>query len=167
MTRRHAVLTLGAAVVLAGAPALTQDLAAQTRTTRVLNLEGARKAAAAAEAEARRQGWEVSIAIVDPAGALILFTRMDGAPPSSVDISLGKARTSARFGRPSKAMADAVAAGRVGLIGIEGMLMMEGGVPVTMGGEVVAGIGVSGVTGAQDAQVAAAGAAAVGGSGNP
>ena len=162
MTRRHSVFVLGAVAALASAPALARDLAAQTRTTRVLNLDGAKKAAAAAEAEARRQGWEVSIAIVDPGGALIHFTRMDGAPASSVDISLGKARTSARFGRPSKAMADAVAAGRVGLIGIEGLLMMEGGVPITVNGEVVAGIGVSGVTGAQDAEVAAAGARAIG-----
>jgi glc operon protein GlcG len=155
------MLALGAAALLSCSLFAAPALDAQTRTTRVLTLEGARKAAAAGEAEARRQGWEVSISIVDPGGALIHFVRMDGAPPASVDVSLGKARASARFRRPSKALADAVAAGRVGLVGVEGMLMMEGAVPVVVGGEVVAAIGVSGVTAAQDAVVAAAGAAAV------
>ena len=154
------MMALGAAALLAGT-AGAPDLAAQTRTTRVLTLEGARKAADAAVQMARSRGWEASIAIVDPGGALIHFVRMDGAPPSSVDLSLGKARTSAKFRRPSKALADAVAAGRAGLVGAEGMLMMEGAVPVTVDGEVVAAIGVSGMTGAEDAEVAAAGAAAV------
>jgi glc operon protein GlcG len=142
-------------------PAGATPLMSQTRTTHVLTLEAARKAAAAGEAEARRQGWEMSIAVVDPSGTLLHFIRMDGAPASSVDLSLGKARTSARFRRPSKALADGVAEGRVGLVGAEGMLMMEGAVPVVVNGEVVAAIGVSGATGAQDAQVAAAGAATV------
>ena len=142
-------------------PAGATPLMSQTRTTHVLTLEAARKATTAAEAEARRQGWEMSIAIVDPSGTLLHFIRMDGAPASSVDLSLGKARTSARFRRPSKSLADAVAEGRAGLVGAEGMLMMEGAVPVVVDGEVVAAIGVSGATGAQDAQVAAAGAATV------
>lgn len=158
MTLRPMLVALGAFGAMALMPAPS---AAQTRTTRVLTLEGARKAAAAGEAEARRQGWEMSIAVVDPSGTLLHFIRMDGAPASSVDLSLGKARTSARFRRPSKALADAVAAGRQGLVGAEGMLMMEGAVPIVVDGEVVAAIGVSGATGAQDAQVAAAGAGAV------
>ena len=161
MTFRDSVLILGAAACFICLPMSAVDLAAQTRTTRVLTLDGAKKAAAAAEQMARGRGWEVSIAIVDPGGTLLHFVRMDGAPQSSVDLSLGKARTSARFRRPSKALADGVAAGRVGLVGAEGMLMMEGAVPVTVDGEVVAAIGVSGMTGAQDAEVAAAGAGAV------
>jgi glc operon protein GlcG len=103
----------------------------------------------------------VSIAVVDPAGELVAFVRMDGAPLSSVDISRGKARTAARFRRPSKALEEAIAGGRTAILGFEGITPIEGGVPMVVGGEVVGAVGVSGVTSPQDAQVAQAGAGAV------
>jgi glc operon protein GlcG len=86
---------------------------------------------------------------------------MDGVQHASLEIAVGKARTSAGFRRPSKAMADAVGRGVVGLIGAEGMLMMEGAMPVVAGGVVVGAIGISGMSGAQDAEIAQAGVAAL------
>jgi uncharacterized protein GlcG (DUF336 family) len=134
---------------------------AQTREVKTLTLEGARRVAAGAEAEARRRGWEVAIAVVDPGGGLIVFHRMDGVQHASLDLAIGKARTSARFRRPSKAMAEAVGRGVVGLVGADGMLMMEGALPVTVDGAVAGAIGISGMTGAQDAEIAEAGLAAL------
>jgi uncharacterized protein GlcG (DUF336 family) len=134
---------------------------AQTREVKTLTLDGARRVAAAAEAEARRRGWEVAIAVVDPGGGLIVFHRMDGVQPASLDVAIAKARTSAGFRRPSKAMAEAVGRGVVGLVGVDGMLMMEGAVPVTVDGAVVGAVGISGMTGAQDAEIAEAGIAAL------
>lgn len=141
--------------------AIAPAAAAQTRDVKTLSLEGARRVAAAAEAGARQRGWEVAIAVVDPAGGLIVFHRMDGVQHASLEIAVGKARTSAGFRRPSKAMAEAVGRGVVGLIGAEGMLMMEGAMPVVAGGVVVGAIGISGMSGAQDAEIAQAGVAAL------
>ena len=135
--------------------------AAQTRDVKVLSLDGARTVAAAAEAAARERGWEVAIAVVDPTGGLIVFHRMDGVQYASLDIAIEKARTAARFRRPSKALAEAVGRGTVGLIGVDGMLMMDGALPVNVGGAVVGAIGISGMTGAQDAELAQAGLAAL------
>jgi glc operon protein GlcG len=134
---------------------------AQTREVKILTLEGARRVAVAAESEARRRGWDVAIAVVDPGGGLIVFHRMDGVQHASLDLAIGKARTSARFRRPSKAMAEAVGRGVVGLVGVDGMLMMEGAVPVMVDGAVVGAVGISGMTGAQDAEIAEAGVAAL------
>lgn len=135
---------------------------AQTREVKTLTLDGARKIADAAEAAARQRGWEVAIAVVDPSGGLIVFHRMDGVQTASLDIAVGKARTSAGFRRPSKALAEGVGRGTVGLLGVDGMLMMEGALPVTVDGVVAGAIGISGMTGAQDAEIAAAGIAALG-----
>jgi uncharacterized protein GlcG (DUF336 family) len=112
-------------------------------------------------AEARQQKWAVSIAVVDAAGELVAFLRMDGAPFSSIDVSRAKARTAARFRRPTRALDSALTAGRLAILGLEGATPVEGGVPIVVGGEVVGAVGVSGVTSAQDAQVAQAGVRAV------
>ena len=87
--------------------------------------------------------------MVDPSGGLIVFHRMDGVQHASLDIAIEKARTAAGFRRPSKAMAEAVGRGTVGLVGVDGMLMMDGAVPVTVAGAVVGAIGISGMTGAK------------------
>ena len=139
----------------------SRPAAGQLLDAKVLSIEAAKRMVAAAEAEARKNGWNVSIAVVDAAGELLLFHRMDDAPLTSVAISQGKARTAARFRRPTKALEDAVAGGRVALLAFEGLVPVEGGVPVSAGGKVLGGIGVSGVTSQQDAQVAQAGAAAL------
>jgi uncharacterized protein GlcG (DUF336 family) len=140
---------------------LARSAPAQTADAKVLNLAGARGMAEAALAEARRNNWNVAIAVVDAHGELIVFLKMDDVQQGSVDIAQAKARTAARMRRPTKALDDAVAAGRHTLLAIDGLLPLEGGVPVMHGGVVIGAVGVSGVTSAQDAQVAAAGIRAV------
>jgi uncharacterized protein GlcG (DUF336 family) len=154
--RRLATTLLAAA--LAGAPA---TLRAQLADARVLTLDAARRAAAAAEAEARRNQWRVSIAVVDAHGELMAFQRMDDAALTSVTVSQAKARTAARFRRPTRALDSSLTAGRTALLAFDGIMPVEGGVPITVDGRVVGAVGVSGVTSQQDAQCAAAGARAV------
>jgi glc operon protein GlcG len=127
-----------------------------------MSIDAARKAMAAAEAEASRNQWGVSIAIVDSGGNLLMLHRLDNAQLSSVRIAEAKARTSVEFRRPTKALEDAVASGGAGLRVLTfGACVAEGGVPIMAGGKIVGAIGVSGVASHQDAQVAAAGAGAV------
>ena len=133
----------------------------QLRTVRTVSAEAARRAIDSAAAEARRNGWNVSIAVVDQSGELVAFLRMDGASSASVDVARAKARTSARYRRPTKALDSALTAGRFPILTLEGATAVEGGVPIIIAGEVVGAVGVSGVTSAQDAQVARAGAATV------
>lgn len=137
------------------------SLTAQTRTVRTVNAEGAKLALAAAEAEARKNGWEMSIAINDPAGELIGFHRMDGASYATIQNATGKAKTAARFRRPTQVLDSLVGAGRIAFLGFENMTPVEGGVPIVLNGVVVGAIGVSGGTSAQDAVVARAGAAVI------
>src|SRR5256885_1342912 len=125
-------------------------------TAKFIMLEAAKKMAAAGEAEARRNGWNVAIAIVDASGGLILFQKLDETQPGSIAVSQGKARTAALFKRPTKAMEEAVAAGKQGFLSIDGCLPMQGGVPVIVDGKVIGAVGVSGVMSAQDEQVALA-----------
>ena len=128
-----------------------------------LTLEMARKAMAAAEAEAGRNQWRMAIAIVDASSNLVLFQRMDQTQLGSVRLAEGKARTAAEFRRPSRFMQDAVAAGGVGnwWLGVPGVVALEGGVPILVGGKVVGAIGISGGASSQDAQAAQAGADAL------
>jgi glc operon protein GlcG len=141
---------------------LTADTAsAQVLNRPALSLDGAKQVIAAAEAEAERNNWTVAIAIVDPAGELLLFHRRDGTQPGSIDVAIGKARTAARFRRPTKALEDVVLGGRTVLLAVSGITPLEGGVPIVIDGEIVGAIGVSGVTSQQDAQVAEAGTRAV------
>ena len=127
-----------------------------------ISIEAARKAMAAAEAEATQNNWGVAIAIVDSGGNLVMLHRLDNAQLSSVRIAEAKARTAVEFRRPTKALEDAVAGGGVGLRVLTfGASVAEGGVPIVAGGRIVGGIGVSGVASQQDAQVAQAGAAAL------
>ena len=133
----------------------------QLLDAKVISLDAARTMAAAAEAAARRENWNVAIAIVDVSGGLILFHRMDNVQAASLDFSVAKARTAARFRRPTRALDSAVTAGRTVLLAVDGMLPIEGGVPIEADGKVIGAIGVSGVTSAQDALVARAGAAAL------
>jgi uncharacterized protein GlcG (DUF336 family) len=127
-----------------------------------IDIAAAKKAMAAAEAEAVKHNWSVAIAIVDSGANLVLLHRLDNAQLSSVRIAEQKARTAAEFRRPTKVFEDAVAGGGVGLRVLTfGASVAEGGVPVVAGGKVIGAIGVSGVQSHQDAQVAQAGADAV------
>jgi len=135
------------------------SLGAQTATKRVLTLEAAKKIAAAAEAEARKNQWNVAVAIVDEGGNLIYFQRMDGTQVASLDIAPFKARGAIGFKRPTKEFEDRVAKGAAQLVTVPWMAPVEGGLPLVIGGEFVGAIGVSGVTSQQDGVAAAAGAA--------
>lgn len=127
-----------------------------------MSLDTAKKAMAAAEAEAKKNNWSVAIAIIDTTGSLVLFQKMDNTNTLSVAVAEGKARASLDGRRPSKAFQDAVAGGGAGLrlLSVPNLMTLEGGVPVIADGKVVGAIGVSGVTSEQDAQIAMAGAAA-------
>lgn len=150
---------LAGVVVLAAAASGSGSAQSALPTKRVLTLEAARRVAAAAEAEARRNNWNVAIAVLDDSGQLVLFQRMDGAKLVATDIAIRKARTAAYFQGPTKDLEAEVAGGRTALLPIDGFMPLEGGVPLMSGGQMVGAIGVSGVTGAQDAQCALAGAA--------
>ena len=127
-----------------------------------ITLEMAKKAAAAAEAEAKKVSYAPdAIAIVDPGGALVYFERMDNASYGPVEVAMDKARSAALFRRPTKAWEEFLTKGRTAILGLRGAVPLEGGVPLVSQGKIVGAIGASGGTGAQDAQVAAAGAAAV------
>ena len=120
----------------------------------------ARRAIDAALAEAARNGWDVAVAVVEPTGELVAFARIDGTQYGSNAVAQQKAWTAARFRRDSKVFADALTAGRMGVLSFDGVAAAEGGVLIVVDGKVVGAIGVSGVTGAQDAQIARAGAEA-------
>lgn len=125
-----------------------------------ISLEDAKKAAAAALAEARKNNWTMAVAIVDTAGVLVYYEKMDNTQNGSADVSISKSRSAARFKRPTKAFQDALAAGGVGLrvLGLEGAVPVEGGLPLFEGGKIVGGIGLSGGSSEQDGQCAKAGA---------
>jgi uncharacterized protein GlcG (DUF336 family) len=125
-------------------------------TSRYITLDGAKKMMAAAEAEARQHGWSVAIAIVDAGANLIMLQRLDDTQPGSIAVAIGKARTAANFKRPTKAIEDLVTAGRTMFLAIEGVVPMQGGVPVMLDGKVIGAVGVSGVKAAEDEQVALA-----------
>ena len=126
-----------------------------------ITLEQARKPAAAALAEAARNKWKMAVAIVDPSGNLVYFERMDDTQAASILIAQNKARSAARFKRPTKALQDALAAGGVGLriLDLEGAVAVEGGIPLLVDGRIVGAIGVSGDTSSNDNLCATAGVA--------
>ena len=127
-----------------------------------LTADDARNMANAAQAEALRNQWAVTIAIVDDGGHLLWLQRLDGAPPISSHIASAKARTAAVGRRESKVYEDTINQGRFSFLSaptLEGML--EGGVPVVMDGHCIGAVGVSGVKSTEDAQIARAGIAAL------
>jgi glc operon protein GlcG len=133
------------------------------KTQSILELSDVKAIAAAAEAEALKNHWAVSIAIVDAGGHLLHFTRLDGAPPVSSHIAPAKANTAALGRRETKVYEDVINGGRTSFLSaptIQGML--EGGVPIMKDGVCLGAVGVSGVKSIEDAQIAKAGIAAVG-----
>lgn len=129
-----------------------------------INNEQAKKAMAAAEAEAKKNNWNVVIAIVDAGGNMVLLQRLDGTQFGSIKVATEKAHAAAAFRRPTAAFQDLIAQGGVHLrllnmVGDAGVL--EGGVLIVVDGKIIGAIGVSGVTSQQDAQIAKAGADAL------
>ena len=128
-----------------------------------ITLEHAKKAAAAAIAEARKNNWTMALAIVDPNGTLVYYEKLDNTQIGSANVAINKARSAALYKRPTKAFEEALAKGGEGLrvLRLEGAIPVEGGVPIVMDGKIVGAIGMSGGTSAQDAQCAQAGADAL------
>jgi glc operon protein GlcG len=126
-----------------------------------LTLTQARTIIDAAEAEARRRHWQYAVAVVDSAGNLLSCDRMDETQLASLAIAEAKARASAQFRRPTKAMQDTVSNGATAVLSIPGILAGEGGVPIVIDGKLVGAVGASGGAGVQDSVIAAAAAAAL------
>ena len=122
-----------------------------------LTLDDAKKITAAAEVEARRNDWPVVIAIVDDGGHLLHLMRLDNTQFGSVEVAIQKARAAIAFRRPTKVWEEHVAEGRMRYLGLPGTLPIEGGLPITMNGQFIGAVGVSGVRSNQDAQIAQAG----------
>ncbi len=133
-----------------------------TRSVSVLTLAAAKRLAAAAEDEAVKRGWTIAVAVVDPAGGLILVHVLDGTQPASQEVAILKARTAARLRRSTKVLEDGVAGARPGLATLPGAITLEGGVPLFENGLVVGALGISGMSSVQDGVLVAATLAATG-----
>lgn len=124
-----------------------------------IGLEKARQIAAAAEAEAKKRNWKMNVAVVDNNGELIYFLRMDGAQIASIGIAQGKARTAARFRRPTQVFYNLYEAGHPYIATLDRTLIASpGGFPLVEGGKMIGAIGCSGGTGDQDAATCKVGA---------
>jgi len=130
------------------------------RTKPALTLADARAILDAARAEAEKNHWNVSIAVVDDAGSLVVLERLDGAVPQTAEIATKKAWTAAAFKLPTKTLED-ITANRPATVAFPGQLRVQGGLPLIYQGESVGAIGVSGVASDQDEQVAGAGVSAL------
>lgn len=159
MTRK---LVWGCYVALVLAAGATQLLWAQMPNPygAPISVDDAKRAAAPAIAEAKRNHWTIAVAVVDPSGTLVYYEKMDNTQTASANVAIDKARSAALFKRPTKALQDALAAGGDGLrvLALEGAVPIDGGFPIVMDGKIVGAIGASGAASAQDAQCAKAGA---------
>ena len=131
------------------------------QTKKVLTADDVKAIAIAAEAEAKKNNWAVTIAIVDDGGHLLWLRRLDGAPPISAYIGPEKARSAAMGRRETKVYEDMINQGRTSFLSAPLQGMLEGGVPIVVDGQVIGAVGVSGVKSIEDAQIAKAGIAAL------
>ena len=130
------------------------------KTKPCLTLDDCKKMIAACEAEARKNNWNVAIAILDDGGHLLALQRLDGASPANAEIATRKGRTAAISRRSTKMWEDRIKDGRLSVLKMP-VLPVQGGIPVMYQGECVGGIGVSGVQSHEDEQIAQAGANAL------
>lgn len=149
---------------LALAAAIGSDARAQIVQKKTLNLDGARRVIAAAQAEAHKSNATGVVAVVDDGGNLMALERLDGTFAAGANISIGKARTAVLFKKPTKFFEDVIKNGRTAMVSVKDFTPLQGGIPIFADGQVVGGVGVSGASSAQqDEELAIAGAAAVGG----
>ena len=149
--KQFVLASLIGSLFLAGV-AFSADLASK----KALMLEVTKGIAAAAEAHARKNGWNVVIAILDDGGHLLYLQRMDGVQIGSIEVAIRKAKSAVNFKRPTKVFGDAVG-NRTALVALPGAMPFEGGIPITWQGEFLGAIGVSGATAQQDGMIAKAG----------
>jgi uncharacterized protein GlcG (DUF336 family) len=128
-----------------------------------ITVENAKKAAAAALAEAVKNHWTMAVAVVDPSGALVYYEKMDNTQLGSANVSIAKARSAALYKRPTKALQDALATGGAGMrvLALEGAVPVEGGIPLLADGKIIGAIGLSGDTSDHDGQCAQVGAGVI------
>jgi uncharacterized protein GlcG (DUF336 family) len=151
-------LVVGTVLVFAAASASAQAQAPPPYGTPI-SLEQAKKVMTGAEAEARKNNWNVVIAILDSGGNVVMLHRMDGAQFGSIEVARDKAYSAVAFRRPTKVFEDLVGQGgaNLRLLRLSGASPLEGGLPIVIDGRIAGGIGVSGVTSQQDAQIGRAG----------
>ncbi len=155
----HRALSVPSLVVLLALVAPAPVMRAQQMTNPYgpsVTLETAKRIGPAALAEARKNGWTMAVAVVDTAGDLVYFERMDNTQLGSIQISMEKARSAARFKRPTRVFEDMLVSGGSGLraLGLIGAIPVQGGIPLIMDGKIIGAVGVSGGTSEQDAQCA-------------
>jgi uncharacterized protein GlcG (DUF336 family) len=156
MSRKVVLVTLFALFALISSTLVAQAPAPYGAP---IGVETAKKVAAVAVAEAKKNNWTMCIAIVDPGGNLVYFEKMDGTQTGSVNVSIDKAKSAALFKRPGKSFQDTLAAGGDGLrlLQLQGAIPIDGGYPLIMDGKIVGAIGASGGTSDQDGVTAKAG----------
>ena len=128
----------------------------------MLTLEDCRQISAAAEAEARKNNWNVCITIHDDGGHLLHLVRMDGATPANSRIAMEKGRTAAETRRSTAMWEERVKSGRMVMLKMPGVTPVQGGLPIVVDGECIGAVGVSGVQSHEDEQIASAGIAVIG-----
>ena len=127
------------------------------KTRPMLTLEDCKKISAASEAEAKKNNWNVCIAILDDGGHLLHLARMDGATPANSRIAVEKGRTAAESRRSTAMWEERIKAGRHAMLGMPGITPVQGGLPIVVDGVCVGAVGVSGVQSHEDEQIAKAG----------
>jgi uncharacterized protein GlcG (DUF336 family) len=154
-----AVLILGASIASAQQPAPAAAPPPPPPYGPPITLEQAKKVMVGAEAEAKKNSWNVVMVVLDSGGNLVMLQRMDGAQFGSIEVAKDKAYSAVAFRRPTKAFDDALAQGGVNLriLKLSGATPLEGGIPIVVDGKLIGAVGVSGVTSAQDAQIGRAG----------
>ena len=158
MKRIATVLMVLSFLAVAVTPVTAQAPAPPPAYGTAITLEQAKKVVAGAEAEAKKNNWPVVIVVLDSGGQLVMLQRLDNAQWGSVEIAKEKARSAVALRRPTKALQDAVAQGGANLRLLTiGYSVLEGGIPIIADGKIIGGVGVSGVTSQQDAQIAQAG----------
>ena len=160
--RVHRLLSLGVALVLVAVAVAVSAQAPPPPPPEYgtpISLEQAKKIMAGAEAEATKNKWGMVITIVDSGGNAVMMHRLDNTQFGSIDVARDKARTAVAFRRPTKVFQDLIAQGgaNLRLLNLTGASVLEGGIPIVVGGKIIGGVGVSGGTSQQDAQVAQAG----------
>ena len=147
-------LALGFAIAAFAATAIAQE---RPPYGTPVTLDQAKKIAAAAIDESRKQNWRMAVAVVDNHGFLKYYEMMDDTQTASAQIAIDKAKSAAMYRRPTKVFEELVNKGAVRLMSLPGAVPIEGGVPIMVGGRVIGAIGVSGMTSEQDGAAAAAG----------
>jgi glc operon protein GlcG len=155
-----AALLVGAAIPVAAQQPAAPPPPPTTPYGAPIGLEAAKKAMAAAEAEAVKNNWPMAIVILDSTGHIVMLHRLDNTQYGSIRVAEDKAHTALDFRRPSKVFEDLVAQGGIGMrtLGLRGATPLEGGVPIIADGKIIGAVGVSGATAQQDGQVAKIGA---------